>query len=56
MDLFLFVFAVVAHIVAAYYALEALWAFGLWKLNRNIRRRDLSAKAAMQEEGLPHSR
>lgn len=48
----MFVIAAVLYVVVAYYILEGLWAFGLWKLNRNIRRREEREKASVHEEVL----
>ena len=49
----MFVIAAVLYVVAAYYALEGLWALGLWKMSRNIRRRE---ERALQEETVHDSR
>lgn len=46
-------FGLVALAVIGYGAVEALWRAGLWKLNRNIRRRgerEERAKVLPQEE------
>lgn len=42
-----FMIIVVVFLGVAYYALEGLWALGLWKMKRNIRRRE---ERALQEE------